>query len=157
MATKMTKAERERFFTTLAHATDERAVQAAYETGLLIFLPKGTTFDYPCKCDGYLDVDMFLRLLLEYKLNERLEEAPQRAKVLVQIIFYLKRFEEAGIELPSVLFVGDRDECFLLHSNQVLGYLDYDADWTLPPSSPTSRPTDPSSSSSTRPTLPPTA
>ena len=134
MATKMTKAERERFFTTLAHATDERAVQAAYETGLLIFLPKGTTFDYPCKCDGYLDVDMFLRLLLEYKLNERLEEAPQRAKVLVQIIFYLKRFEEAGIELPSVLFVGDRDECFLLHSNQVLGYLDYDADWTLPPS-----------------------
>lgn len=134
MATKMTKAERERFFTTLAHATDERAVQAAYETGLLIFLPKGTTFDYPCKCDGYLDVDMFLRLLLEYKLNERLEEAPQRAKVLVQIIFYLKRFEEAGIELPSVLFVGDRDECFLLHSNQVLDYLDYDADWTLPPS-----------------------
>lgn len=73
MATKMTRAERERFFTTLAHATDERAVQAAYETGLLIFLPKGTTFDYPCKCDGYLDVDMFLRLLLEYKLNERLE------------------------------------------------------------------------------------
>ena len=134
MATKMTRAERERFFTTLAHATDERAVQAAYETGLLIFLPKGTTFDYPCKCDGYLDVDMFLRLLLEYKLNERLEEAPQRAKVLVQIIFYLKRFEEAGIELPSVLFVGDRDECFLLHSNQVLDYLDYDADWTLPPS-----------------------
>ncbi len=43
MATKMTRAERERFFTTLAHATDERAVQAAYETGLLIFLPKGTT------------------------------------------------------------------------------------------------------------------
>ena len=134
MATKMTRAERERFFTTLAHATDEHAVRTAYESGFLIFLPKGTAFDYPCKCDGYLDVDMFLRLLLEYKLNERLEEAPQRAKVLVQLIFYLKQFEEAGIELPSVLFVGDRDECFLLHSNDVLGYLDYDADWTIPPS-----------------------
>ena len=124
MATKMTRAERERFFTTLAHATDERAVQAAYESGLLIFLPKGTVFEYPCKCDGYLNVDMFLRLLLEYKLDKNLEEAPQRAKVLVQLIFYLKQFEEAGIELPNALlytrppFADAREE--LAHLDAIL-------------------------------------
>ena len=134
-APKLNQKERRRFFETLAAATDERAVQEAYEAGFKILFP-GAVFIYPCKCDGYLDWDMFLRLLCEYKLDERLNDPPQRAKVLVQVLFYLKLFEENGIELPSVLFVGDRNECFLLHSNAVLPFLDTpDVDWSLPPSS----------------------
>ena len=66
---KMTQQERVAFFSTLATATDERAVQRGYEQGILLFFPRGTVFDYPCKCDGYLNAgDLFFRLLCEYKL-----------------------------------------------------------------------------------------
>lgn len=132
---KMTKQERVAFFSTLAAATDERAVQRGYEQGILLFFPRGTVFDYPCKCDGYLNAgDLFFRLLCEYKLDEALDKPLQRAKVLVQVVYYLKLFEEAGIEMPTVLFVGDKNECFVLHSNPLLPYLDWAADWALAPS-----------------------
>ncbi|MGN0856343.1 MAG: hypothetical protein ACI4QJ_02965 [Candidatus Spyradenecus sp.] len=132
---KMTQQERVAFFSTLATATDERAVQRGYEQGILLFFPRGTVFDYPCKCDGYLNAgDFFFRLLCEYKLDEALAQPLQRAKVLVQVVYYLKLFEEAGIEMPTVLFVGDKNECFVLHSNPLLPYLDWANDWSLAPS-----------------------
>jgi hypothetical protein len=43
-----------------------------------------------------------------------------RAKVLTQVLFYIKRFEIAGQILPNVIMVGDVNECFVIHSNEII-------------------------------------
>ena len=57
-----------------------------------------------------------------------------RAKVLIQVVHYLKKFEENGEILPNVCLVGDVNECFVLHTNPLLKYLDADCDWSIAPS-----------------------
>ena len=131
---QLSRQVRETFFTALATATDERAVQRGYESGFLFLLPENAFFTCPCKCDGYLDYDFFFRLLCEYKLDKPLDNPVERAKVLIQILYYLHRFEAEGLEQPSVLFAGDKNECFLLHANGLLPFLDEPLDWTIAPS-----------------------
>ena len=57
-----------------------------------------------------------------------------RSAVLAQVIYYLKAIYCLGDELPNVIFVGDRDECFVLHTNLIQGYLENEYDWSIAPS-----------------------
>lgn len=57
-----------------------------------------------------------------------------RAKVLVQVIYYIKKFEQNGMILPNVCMVGDKDECFVIHTNELIKYLDEKVDWSISPS-----------------------
>jgi len=57
-----------------------------------------------------------------------------QVKVLSQAVYYIKKFEIAGKILPSVIFVGDRDECFAVHTNDVFKYLSMELDWSIAPS-----------------------
>lgn len=50
------------------------------------------------------------------------------------MLFYLKKFDEHGDILPNVCLVGDLDECFVIHTNALLKYLDEDIDWSVAPS-----------------------
>jgi hypothetical protein len=68
-------------------------------------------------------------------LDETLTSKVVRAKVIAQVLFYLKRFENDGMMLPNVCLIGDINECFCFHTNDILLYLDEDVDWTLAPSS----------------------
>ena len=45
-------------------------------------------------------------LLMEFKYSANLNNKLNRAKVLTQIIYYLKRFEENGEVIPNVVLVG---------------------------------------------------
>lgn len=115
-------------------ASIEREVEDAYNNGISLFFTD-SPIEHPYQCDGYLTEGLMLRLLIEYKFDEILSNAVVRAKVLVQVLFYLKQFEEGGLPLPNVIMVGDKNECFVIHSNLLVNYLDERIDWDVAPSS----------------------
>lgn len=114
-------------------ASIEREVEDAYNNGISLFFTD-SPIEHPYQCDGYLTEGLMLRLLIEYKFDEILSNAVVRAKVLVQVLFYLKQFEEGGLPLPNVIMVGDKNECFVIHSNDIVGYLDEKINWSTAPS-----------------------
>ena len=127
---------RSRFYEEIKDALEEREVETPYKKGLQLYFPD-TDYTYPFRCDGYMEPridDRLFRLIIEYKLDELLNDKSGRAKVLIQVIWYLKHFEIEGRILPNVCLVGDKNECFAMHTNPLLKYLDEEADWNIAPS-----------------------
>lgn len=75
-----------------------------------------------------------VRLLLEAKYDLDFKQRGPVCSVLGQLILYLKRFESAGGAMPNVLLVGDRNECFVLATDAVRGFLGLPIDWNVAPS-----------------------
>lgn len=75
-----------------------------------------------------------VRLLLEANFDQDLKAKLPVLSVLGQLLCYLKKFEQAGDVLPNVLFVGDKNECFVLATDAVRGFLSLDIDWAVAPS-----------------------
>lgn len=127
-----------KFYNEIKGALIERQVEDVYNKGINLYFPTVKGIEYPFACDGFVDTKTegkkVLKLIIEYKLNELLSNPVSRAKVLVQVIYYLKRFEENGLILPNVCMVGDKDECFVMHTNDLLKYLDESVDWSISPS-----------------------
>lgn len=126
-----------KFFDKIKDAKIERTVEDVYNEGINLYFPtKG--IEYPFACDGFVDTKTdngkVLKLIIEYKFNEMMSNSVARAKVLVQVVYYIKRFEQNGMILPNVCMVGDKDECFVMHTNELLKYLDEDVDWKISPS-----------------------
>lgn len=125
-----------KFYEEICNAADERGVEATYHKGLNMYFPN-SEYTYPFKSDGYMEVceeGKTFRLLIEYKLDESLNNNAGRAKVLIQVVWYLKQFELDGRIIPNVCLVGDKNECFALHTNPLLKYLDENVDWNIAPS-----------------------
>lgn len=126
-----------RFFEKIKNSTVEREVEAVYNEGLNRYF-KNVPISHPYACDGFMETkteaNHILRLLIEYKYDENFQSSAGKAKVLIQVIFYLKQFEINGQPLPNVILVGDINECFVLQSNCLLPYLDEDVDWSVAPS-----------------------
>jgi hypothetical protein len=92
-------------------------------------------FTSPFGCDGFGEsIKHKIRLLCEFKDEIDLSLKINQVKVLSQAIYYIKKFEVSGKVLPSVIFVGDRNECFVVHTNDIFGYLGMDLDWNIAPS-----------------------
>lgn len=92
-------------------------------------------FTSPFGCDGFGESKKFkIRLMAEFKKQLELSLKVNQVKVLCQAIYYVKKFEIAGKVLPSVIFVGDKNECFVIHTNDIFGYLGMDLDWNIAPS-----------------------
>lgn len=128
---------RSKFFDEIKIATIERQVEDVYNKGITMYFIKDNniSLEYPYGCDGVLTVDMFLKLLIEYKYNEELLNPVSRAKVLVQILYYLKKFEINGERLPNIIMVGDINEVFVLNADDnFTNYLDEKIDWNIAPS-----------------------
>lgn len=121
-------------FGKLQLASIEREVEDAWNGGISLFFAD-SPIEHPFSCDGYISDGLMLRLIIEYKFDEILSNTVARARVLVQVLFYLKRFEEEGLPLPNVIMVADKNECFVIHANDILGYLDENVDWSIAPSS----------------------
>jgi len=110
----------------------EKDVEEKFKRVLGQYFPKAE-ISSPYRTDGLLE-DGDLKLLMEYKFDCDFTKRLQVIDLLIQIIYYVKQFENHGDEIPTVLFGGDRDECFCLHSNDIIKYLDEDIDWTIAPS-----------------------
>lgn len=80
-------------------------------------------------CDTYLTYNNEVSVLCEFKNNWNLSLRINQCKALLQSIFYLKRFETYDKEIPKVVFIGDNNEYFIIHTNPLSKYLDYDIDW----------------------------
>ena len=116
-------------------AINEKDVENIYRH---TFMTKFKDMDItsPFGCDGFgVSKSAKLRILFEFKDNLDLSNKFELCKVLSQSIYYIKKFELAGIKLPSTIFIGDRNECVVLHVNDVIDYLDMDLNWNIAPSS----------------------
>ena len=124
-------------FARMKTCTIEREVEDIYNEGISFYF-SGVDMKHPFECDGFLSTNIgrgnVLKMITEYKYNEDMKQKSAIAKVLVQVVFYLKRFEDAGMELPNVVMVGDINECFVMHSNDLLKYLDWNVNWKIAPS-----------------------
>lgn len=121
----------------------EQQVGDVYKEGFSFYFPE-KVLEYPNGCDGYITTQLpnssyILKMVIEYKYDKTNNVSDNlnvyNARILIQVIFYLHLFEKSGIPLPSVAFVGTNKECFVIHVNSLLKYLDYDLDWNIAPSS----------------------
>lgn len=132
-----------RFHNKIKTAVIERQVEDVYNEGIAFYFKEEdgspVKFTYPYACDGLVQTKTeqgkMLKLMMEYKFDMDFTSRVQRAKVITQALFYMKRFESDGLKLPNVVLVGDINECFVFHSNDIIKYLDYDVDWKISPSS----------------------
>ena len=126
-----------KFFEQIKSAVIEREVEDVYNKGISLYFTED--IKHPFACDGLIDIktenNKMLKLIIEYKFDEEMTSKIARAKVIAQVLFYLKRFEVEGIILPNVCLIGDINECFCFHTNDILSYLDEDVDWGAAPSS----------------------
>lgn len=115
----------------------ERQVEQAYNAMFKESFP-GITISNPYKCDGYFESDIGGKrtgVILEYKYDLDFSKKSIRSQVLAQVVFYLKKFERDGRAFPTVVFVGDVNECFVIHSNYLLKFLSIEGvDWEVAPS-----------------------
>jgi len=96
---------------------------------------KGMVFSSPYRCDGYGESTIQnIRIIGEFKNLLNLFEKKNQCKSLSQAIYYIKKFEIDGKILPSTIFIGNKTECFILHTNSVFKYLSMDLDWSIAPS-----------------------
>lgn len=115
-------------------ATNEKDVENIYRAEILNNVSKEATITSPYNVDGLLTAKN-VRTLLEFKYNKNLKNKLDQSSVLIQCLYYIKKFEKAGEKLPSTIFVGDKNECFALHTNDIVEYLGKDIDWEIAPSS----------------------
>jgi hypothetical protein len=120
--------------TTLTAILNEKDVENLYRQ----YLTKkfgDIVFNSPFGCDGYGESKRYnVRLLCEFKDDLDLTSKVNQVKVLSQALYYVKKFEISGKILPSVILIGDRNECFAIHTNEIFNYLAMDFNWGLAPS-----------------------
>ncbi|MCL2869922.1 hypothetical protein FWF48_03930 [Candidatus Saccharibacteria bacterium] len=133
------KATQDAFKQQLKSAVVEKDVEAAYKSIFQKYY--GTTFPSPYGSDGYIEsnqtnlLDEGLRLLLEAKWQLDLSKLSDRAKIVAQTIYYLKKFQQDASPLPNVIVGGDENEMFVVYAPKLYHYLDNNYDWNIAPSS----------------------
>ena len=115
----------------LGKAVVEKDVEGVYRSEITRLT--GSAWTSPHGTDGYTEWST-VRLLLETKYDLDLKNRAASCSVLGQVILYLKKFEQSGEALPNVLLVGDKNECFVLSTASVKGFLDLPIDWSVAPS-----------------------
>lgn len=128
---------RSKFYDKIKSSTIERQVEDVYNEGIAFYFKEEDgsplKFTYPYSCDGLIETktskNKLLKLLMEYKFDYDFTNRVARAKVITQALFYIKRFEIDGIKLPNVVLIGDINECFVFHTNDIIKYLDKEVNW----------------------------
>ena len=128
------------FFEKISCSTQESQVQEAYNDALKSAFGINV-IERKYQCDGYFkttnkDTGKEISVLIEYKYDIKMKDKIQQARVIAQCLAYLRLFELHGESLPKMVFIGDINECMLLHTNDIIELLDLESvDWELPPSS----------------------
>lgn len=115
-------------------ATNEKDIENGYRFYFKTVIDD-INFTSPYGCDGFGVSEKFgIRVLCEFKDDLNLNSRSELVKVLCQSIYYIKKFELSGQKLPKTIFIGDRNECLVLHVNDVFAYLSMNFDWGMAPS-----------------------
>jgi len=113
-------------------------IAPAYRDIIQAYYPGVGKWDFESGTDGFFSVTEAITysmyLLLEAKDNLDLREVGDRAKIVIQCLYYMHRFKAAGHAQPTVVFGGDRDQMFVIYAPPLLKYLDEAHDWGLAPS-----------------------
>lgn len=151
----ITKKKSSDFWNKLGAQSVEKGIEQAYKNLIEdafsyhnsnALFGEGYAWDDPFACDGFFyevscehpDV-FYLRILNESKYNLDFTKRSEMANVLIQVIFYLKKFKTSSYKnktypFPNIIFVGDINECFALHASILEKYLSYDINWDIAPS-----------------------
>ncbi|MFC3906651.1 hypothetical protein [Clostridium disporicum] len=133
-----------KFYNEMCHANEERKVEDVYIKNIEKHFDNSVV-TFPYNCDGYTEHSVMydenirvLRLIMEFKYGKDFNVSEDRAVVLVQVLYYLKKFQQ-GIrseysDLPNIILAGDKTTCFIIHVQEVEKYLNYNIDWSIPPS-----------------------
>ena len=119
-------------FSELNAAVNEKDVENIYRKEILSIVREAKIVS-PCNVDGII-IGKDLNTLLEFKFNLDLKQKINQCIVLIQVLYYLKSLENSGYLIPSTILVGDKNECFIIHSNSLIKYLKLDIDWSIAPS-----------------------
>lgn len=119
-------------FKELSVAVNEKDVENVYRAELKKLFP-GSTITSPHGVDGILEQGD-IKVLCEFKYALTLTSRLTQCNILAQAIFYLKKLSLNGDKLPSVVFIGDTNEWFLVPTASLVKYLDMKLDWTTAPS-----------------------
>jgi hypothetical protein len=115
-------------------AFNEKDVENTYRQFLSTRIPN-LVFTSPFGCDGFGEAKSSkIKVLVEFKDDLDMLSKSNQVKVLSQAIYYIKKFEQSGNILPTTVFVGDKNECFVVHVNDLFPYLSMDLDWNIAPS-----------------------
>jgi len=129
------------FYNAIKDSTEERDIELVYKNNITENF-KNSIITYPFQCDGYLEENLMyddttkvLRLIMEFKYGLDFNIPINRAKVLVQVIFYLKQFtlreNREYMDMPNVILAGDKTTCFVISSSDVEIYLERNLDWSI--------------------------
>lgn len=117
--------------TRLDMAVVEKDVENIYREALRTYL-HDAEITSPYNCDGLLKSDN-IRSIMEFKYDEQLKSRLTQTNILIQVLYYLKKFEQSGEKKPTTIFVGDKNECFALDTKSVEKYLNSDINWEIAP------------------------
>lgn len=120
------------FFKEIKEAKLEREVELVYKKEISFYYPD-VIISNPYGCDGLVEKGE-LKLIIELKYDEDFFNKSSQCKVIVQALYYIKKFEIDGVKLPNIILIGDKDEVFVIHNNVIIKYLDEDIDWSIAPS-----------------------
>lgn len=112
---------------------EERNIENVYENTFKKYF-KNINIQYPFNCDGYFEIEDNIKCLCEYKYDKDFSKNIEKINVLIQVLYYIKKFEDNGLVLPNIIFIGDKNECFLIHVNYLIKYLDENINWNISPS-----------------------
>lgn len=94
----------------------------------------------PLDVDGFISASngnlvFALRILMEFKNGTDLTKVYDRARIICQCIHYMKKFQDKGLDLPTVIVGADEDQAFVLVANKFYKYLNGNYNWKISPSS----------------------
>lgn len=119
---------------------NEKDVENYYRTYLLKLFPN-SIITSPYKTDGILEYKynnnestIDVKILLEFKYDLDFTIKDNKVIALIQSLCYIKAIENKGEKLPTLIFIGDKNECFILHTNDIIKYLSEDVNWSVAPS-----------------------
>jgi len=114
----------------LSRAVVEKDVENTWRA----FLSKQYKCDIksPYNSDGYFEHED-ARVLCEFKDDIDMGDSASSLGVIAQCLYYLKKFQEDGAPLPSVILGGDRNECFVTSASALVPYLSKPYNWNVAP------------------------
>lgn len=126
------------FAQSLKSSVVEKDVESAYRQGILEYfqsIDPNSTVASPYGCDGLLHVPSTeLTALLEFKFDLDFKKPLLVGTVLLQCMAYMRKIEAGGPPLPTMVFIGDLNEMFVVHANALIPFFEEDINWNAAPS-----------------------